>query len=84
MIEKLKKEHKIKQNKRKELVDEQLKEILKPTIIYQKAEPKKGGKRLNIANKIMTSDELTQMLVRKREEDETKKNKPKRQKRKKE
>jgi hypothetical protein len=52
-----------------------LKEILKPTIIINKPNTAKTGKRLQIANKVLTSNEIVDTLKRKQEENSKKTNK---------
>jgi 4-hydroxybenzoate polyprenyltransferase len=61
---------KLKAPKRKqpELSNNELIGLLAPTIVIQKVESKKGGKRFQIANKVATSEEVLEILTKKKEE----------------
>ena len=66
--------------KSKELTNEELKEILKPTIIIERNQTKKQVKRIQISNKVLTSGEILEQLKQKREQDAQNKQKQKRRK----
>ena len=63
-----------KENK-KELTNEELQQILAPTVIIQKVETKKGKKRFGISNKVVTSEEVISALKERKEAEEKKKEK---------
>jgi hypothetical protein len=61
-----------KKEERKELSDQQLKDLLAPTIIFQKKEKAIGKKRFSISNKVITSNEVIEELKKKRKAEEEK------------
>ena len=64
-----------KRKKGKELTNEELKKVLAPTVVFQKIEIKKGKKRVQISNKVVTSEAVISELQKKQEEETKKKNK---------
>ena len=64
-----------KRKKGKELTNEELKKVLTPTVVFQKIETKKGKKRVQISNKVVTSEAVISDLQKKWEEKTKKKNK---------
>jgi hypothetical protein len=51
--------------RQKELINEELRTIFAPTVIFQKVETKKESKRFSITNKVITSKEIVATLQRK-------------------
>ena len=54
------------QKPKKEVSDERLREILAPTVIIQKVEPKKRKKRISLSNKVVTSDVIMEDIKKRK------------------